>query len=227
MAIDPKHPGDLARDFLVEIEQRGCERIELEASLGLEHRLAGVEEHFRLEHEAVADDADIGPIAKNSAQPSEEIGSIARQLLDALSQSDVQALAEIGNLDLRLLVLLRRGVERVLQGRKLAAQRRDLLVEHLDLRQGAPRDLLFSVERAAQRRYLALGVEVSAAGFVEAFVTVALVLRREQIRVELGELVFGARFAGFLQRQELGELRDLRIETAERRVLAGYFLRQE
>ena len=56
VAVDPQHPGDLARDLLVEIDQRGGELVEFGAAFGQQHRLAGVEEHFRLEHKAVADD---------------------------------------------------------------------------------------------------------------------------------------------------------------------------
>ena len=62
--------------------------------------------HFRLEHEAVADDADIGAIAQNGAQAAEEFRTVARQFLHALRQRDVQALAEIGNPPLRFLVAL-------------------------------------------------------------------------------------------------------------------------
>ncbi len=32
---------------------------------GFRFRLAGIEEHFRLEHEAVADDADVRPVAED------------------------------------------------------------------------------------------------------------------------------------------------------------------
>src|SRR5262245_55258981 len=43
VAVDPQHPGDLARYLLFELEQRGGEPVELGASLGLvERSLAGV-----------------------------------------------------------------------------------------------------------------------------------------------------------------------------------------
>src|ERR1700730_10895889 len=35
VAVDPQHPGDLTRNLLVEIEERGAEPVELEASLRL------------------------------------------------------------------------------------------------------------------------------------------------------------------------------------------------
>ena len=82
---------------------------------GLQHGLAGVEEHFRLEHEAVADDADVGPVAEDRAQPAEEVGAVARQFLHALRQRHVEPLAEIGDAGLRFLVALLGGVERLFE----------------------------------------------------------------------------------------------------------------
>ncbi len=134
--------------LLGDVEQHRCDLVELGAALRLEHRLPGVEEHLGLQHEAVADDADIRAVAENVAQPSEEVGAEARQFLHALGQRHVEPLAEIGEAGLRILVLLLRYVERLLQRAKLAAQRRNLLVEHLDLGQRAERDLLLGVELA-------------------------------------------------------------------------------
>src|SRR5215470_3357518 len=68
VAVDAQHPGDLARNLLFEFEQRDGEPVEFGETLGLVERgPGGVEEHFRLEHEAIADDADVGPIAENHA----------------------------------------------------------------------------------------------------------------------------------------------------------------
>src|SRR5450755_4242397 len=106
MAIDPQHPGDLGRDLLVEFGQGAPDLFELGAALGQEHRLPGVEEYFGLEYEAVADDADVRPVAENGAQPSEELRAITRQFLNALCQRDVQALTEVGDAVLRFLVTL-------------------------------------------------------------------------------------------------------------------------
>ena len=107
---------------------------------------AGGEQHLRLEDEAVADDADVGPVAEDLAQPPEEVGAVARQFLHALGERDVQPPAEVGDLGLALLVLVLRGVERVLERGDLAAERRDLLVEQLDLRERPRADLLLGVE---------------------------------------------------------------------------------
>ena len=93
-------------------------------ALRVEHGLAGIEQHFRLEHEAVADDANVGAVAENFAQPAEEVGAIARQFLHPLRQRDVEPLAEIGDARLRFPVALLRRVERVFERGKLTAQRR-------------------------------------------------------------------------------------------------------
>ena len=60
--------------FSSSIERAG-ELVEFGAPVRLEHGLAGIEEHLRLEHEAVADHADVGPVAEDLAQPSEEFGA--------------------------------------------------------------------------------------------------------------------------------------------------------
>ena len=86
--------------------------VELGAALGPQHGRAAVEEHFRLEDEAVADDADVGTVAENFAQLAEEIRAVARQFLHPLRQRDVQALAEIGDVQLRFFFLLLGDVER-------------------------------------------------------------------------------------------------------------------
>ena len=66
---------------------------------------AGGEQHLRLEDETVADDADVGAVAEDLAEAPEEVGAVARQLLDALGERDVEAPAEVGDLGLALLVL--------------------------------------------------------------------------------------------------------------------------
>ena len=86
--------------------------------------LAEFEQHRGFEHEAVADDADVGPRAENLAQAAEEVGAVARELLHLLRQRDVEPLAEIGDLGLRFAVGGLRGVERLLDRRELLAQAR-------------------------------------------------------------------------------------------------------
>ena len=98
------------------------------------------EQHFRLEHETVADDADVLAIGQDFAQPAEEIRPVAVELLHALRQRDVQAPAEVGDLGVGFAVACFRGVERLFERADLLAQRRDLLVEQFDLRQRALAD---------------------------------------------------------------------------------------
>src|SRR5262245_25094143 len=228
VAVDRQHPWDLARYLLFELEQRGGEPVELGASLGLVERgLTGIEEHLRLEHEAVADHADVGPVAENGAQPSEEVGTVALQLLHALRQRHIQPLAQIGDVFLRFLVLLLAGVERRFERGELAPQRRDLLIEHLDLRQRPRGEPLLRIELSAELGSLALRVGRAAAdAFVQALVAVALALARRQARSLRVALLLEAELAGLLQREQLRELRDLRIEAVERGVFTGHFLRQ-
>src|SRR3954469_18928718 len=98
MTVDPQHPGDLWRDLLAEFRQRGRQLVELGAAFRQQLRLPGVEEYFRLEHEAVADDADIRAVAENGAQPAKKFRAEARQLLHPLRQRDVQTLPKVGDL---------------------------------------------------------------------------------------------------------------------------------
>ena len=60
--------------------------------------LPGGKQHFGLEDEAVADDADVAPVAQGLAQLAEEFRAVARQLLDLAGERLVEALAEIGDL---------------------------------------------------------------------------------------------------------------------------------
>src|SRR3954467_4819571 len=134
MTIDAHYPGDLTGNLAFELHQRAGKGVKLGAPFRPQHGLAGIEEHFGLEHEAVADDAYVGPVAENGAQAPEEIGAIARQFLYPLRQRQVEALAQIGDLALRISTLLFGAFERILDRAELASQRCDLLVEDLNLR---------------------------------------------------------------------------------------------
>ena len=104
----------------------------------------GGEQHFRLEDETIANHADVRAVAEDLVEAAEEVGPIERQLLDLLGEGDIEALAEIGDLRLVLLVLLLRDVEVGLDGRQLLAQRVDLLIEQVDLGQRLLADLLLA-----------------------------------------------------------------------------------
>ena len=64
----------------------------------VEDRFPGFEQHFGLEHEAIADNADIAAFTQHLAQPPEEFGSVERQFLHLRGQGLIQALAEIDDL---------------------------------------------------------------------------------------------------------------------------------
>src|SRR6188472_998467 len=116
MAVDTQHPGDLARYLIFQFKQRAGERVELGATLRrVEGGFAGIEKYFQLEHEAVPDDTDVGPVAEDRAQPSEEVGPVSRQLLHPLGERHIEALAEVSDARLRVLVFLLGRVERLLQ----------------------------------------------------------------------------------------------------------------
>ena len=71
VAVDPQHPGDLARNLLVQIDQGGGEFVQLGAALGQQQGLTGVKKYFRLKDKTVADDSYIGAITQNGAQAAE------------------------------------------------------------------------------------------------------------------------------------------------------------
>ena len=121
-------------------------------------------------------------------------------------------------LGLRFLVLLLGGVERLFDRGELAAQRRDLLIEHLDLRQRARGELLLAFELAGEFGDLALRGSGAGAGALGcAFEAVALAFGGGERGAQLRELVLEIGFAGFLHRQELGQLGDLRVEPVAAR----------
>ncbi len=119
VAVDAQHPGDVGRDLPLELGERGRDLVDLAPPFRPQHRLAGVEQHFRLQHEAVAHFLDVGTIAEDQAQAAEEIRAVALQLLHLLGERDVEALAEVGNLRLGFLVLLLADVERRFERRQL------------------------------------------------------------------------------------------------------------
>src|SRR5205814_10489792 len=111
--------------------------VELGASTLLKNSLAGIEENFRLEHETIADNADVRTIAEDRTQAAEKFRTEAGQFLHTLRQREVEALPEIGDARLRFLVLAFGGFERAFERGELAAQRGDLLIEQFDLRHRA------------------------------------------------------------------------------------------
>jgi hypothetical protein len=195
------------------------ELVDLGAPFRLEHRLAGVEKHFRLEHEAVTNHADVRTVAQDRAQPPEEIRAVARELLHALRQRDVEALAEIGELLLRGLVLLLADVERLLQRGELAAQRVDLLVAQLDL--GARAGAVSFTSRACDvfARACASAAPPGGGGRLRGVLERKLASAREA-RPHAGDIVLERDLARRLQRRSSRSLATTAL-SRKRRVLAG------
>src|SRR6266849_4491330 len=235
MAVDTEHPGDLGRYLPFEIEERDRELVEFAAALGVEDRGAGVEEQLGLEHEAVAYDPDIGPCPENLPQLAEKVGAIARQFLHALGQRYIEPLAQVGDAGLRLLVALFRRVEGLLDRRQLAAQRRDLLIEDFDLGQRPRTDAFLGVESAGERVDPVLRfrddalyrVRIGAGALGGRLEAVAFALDTGKVRTQPSDLLLHVDFAGLFQRQQVGELGDLRVEANQRRIFARHLLRQE
>src|ERR1700733_10135314 len=78
VAVDAQDPGNVWRNFALEVEHGGSETIQRLTPRAAEIRFAGFEQDGRFEHEAVADDAYVGPRAQDLPQTAEEIGAVAR-----------------------------------------------------------------------------------------------------------------------------------------------------
>src|SRR5262249_56991290 len=126
----------------------------------------------------------------------------------------VEALAEIGDAGLCVLVTLLAGIERGFERGKLAPQRRDLLIQQPDLGERPGRDPLLGFDLAVERGNLTLrraGAAVQA--LVQALDAVTLAFGAHEARTQLRDGVLQARLAGLLQRQHVGELGNLRVEA--------------
>src|SRR3984885_10460760 len=155
MSLAPQDPGNVGRNLALEIDHGRGEGVERLATGWADVGLADVEQHRGLEYEPIAHHPDIRPGAQDLPQAAEKVRAIAIELLNLLRQRDVEPLAEVGDLRLRFLVRRLRCGERILDRRELLAQRRDLLVEHVDLGQSLRRYLLLLIERDGRRRGLA------------------------------------------------------------------------
>ena len=134
-------------------------------------------------------------------------------------------MSQIGDAGLGLLVLLLGRIECLLEGGELAAQRGNLLVENLHLRQRAGAELFLRIELTAELSNLALSARRPAAdALIEAAIAVAIAFRRGEARANLRELLLETELAGFFQGEKLSELRDLCVETGQRRIFSRDFL---
>ena len=140
MAIDTQHPFDLRRDFLLQLDDSIGKLFHL-ATGGIIYLFgADREQHFRLEHETIADDTDVFAGGQDFTQAAEEIGTVAVELLHALGQRNVQATPKISDLGVGFLVAVLRSVERLFTSADLSAQGCYLLVKQLDLAESALAD---------------------------------------------------------------------------------------
>ena len=157
VAVDAQHPGDFRRDLSLELQHCLGQLVELALAGGVDLVVAGIEQHFRLEDETVADHADVGALRQDFSEATEEVGTIAGQFLHPLGQRHVEATAEVGDLGRALPVSRFGGIEGVLERGDLAAERGDLLVEQLDLGQRPLADALLVGKLGGQRLDLAVG----------------------------------------------------------------------
>ncbi len=118
VAVDLQRPVDLGRDGALQLDNGGRQLVDGGEAFHRHVRLARREQHLGLEHETVADDADVLAVAQQLAQAAEEVGAVALQLLHLLGQHHVEAGAEIGDARLALLVLGLRGTDAPPAGRR-------------------------------------------------------------------------------------------------------------
>src|SRR5689334_3095469 len=97
MAVNAQNPGNVGWDLPLEFDDRGCDFVEFGATFRLQIGPAGVEEYFGLKDEAVADDANVRPVAENLAQLAEEIRTVSRELLKMLGERNIQALTKLAD----------------------------------------------------------------------------------------------------------------------------------
>src|SRR5439155_2516592 len=101
--------------------------------------------------EAIADNADVGPIADDLTQTAEELGAIARQLLHLGGQRQVKPASQLDDLALLVLDLGFGNIESGGDLGELLAQRGKLRAELLDLGARRPAGLLLGGKRRLGR----------------------------------------------------------------------------
>ena len=148
VAVDAQHPVDVGRDQLDHFQQGLGQIGELRLALVVDVGRARGEQQFRLEHEAVALDPDARLVADDLAQPAEEFRARAVELLHLAGQGGVEALAEIGDLNVLIDVFFLAGFERGIELGHLGLERLELLVQQRGLGAGRSRDVLLGGQLA-------------------------------------------------------------------------------
>ena len=196
----------------------------------VEHGIAGVEQDFGLEHEAVADDPHAGPVAEDVAQTSEEIRTVARKLLHLLRERDVQPVAEIG--DARLGILVARSRRPTSASSIAASWRRRAAIcwFRISTCANARCETCFCARPVRSRPSLARAPAPAAAPLAD-----EVAVRRRSLScraassVAPSEAMLASAFAplALLERKQRSQFLDLPVELGEDRVLAGHVARQE
>ncbi len=226
MAIHLQRPAEFRRNGLREIDDGHGELIHGAEPFRRQRRAAGRKQHFGFEHEPVANDADVLAVLQEFAQPAEEVGPVALQLLHLARERRVEPRAEI--LDAVLTVLVLRS--RTLRSASLSAAscRRSASICWLSRSTlaRASLEMFFCASRSADERLDApFGrLRLFVAGECKAGELVLL-------RLEVGSVACSAASSSaadarlaLLERQQVCEFRDLPREPGQRRVLAARFL---
>ncbi len=181
--------------------------------------VAGREQHFGLEHKAVADDADIGAIADDLAQPAEKLGAVAGQLLHLGGERQIEPASEIGDLGLLVLGLGLGDVERRGNLRELLAQRGDRGGQLLDLRSAPPR-LSAARRQAPSRPFPRRSAEC-------ALPIRSVCSRLELQRSRLAALARKSELAVRSSAKQIAQLADLLLQLLQRLVTPRQRVREE
>src|SRR6516225_8289036 len=112
MAVNAQDPGNFSRNLAFQFDDCGRYLVELGTTLGLEIGPAGIEEYFRLQDETIPDDTDVGSIAENFPELTKKIRAVTRELLNMLSQRNIESLAKFANPRLGVFIFFLGHVER-------------------------------------------------------------------------------------------------------------------
>ena len=221
MTVDLQRPVDVARNFLLEFQDRFSDLIHRRHTFRRQRGGAGRKQNFRFKHEAVADDADILAILQQLPQSPKEVRAIALQLLHLLRQRRIEARAEILDRLVAFGAFLFCRVERVAQARDLPAQRNELLIQKIDFRERFIRDVLLRLQVGAEPGKLVLsGLGALIGPKADACQLLVFRLEARKRRLQCCKLILrGLRLALF-EREHRRQLADLPRQALQRGVFS-------
>ncbi len=191
MPVNTQHPVDVVRDFPIKLNDRVRKLLHFDLPLGIDFRRAGGEQHFRLEDETVAYDADIFLVRQDFTQTPEKIGAIAVQFLHTLGK-----------------------------GGNLAAQGCDLLVQQFHLIQRTGAHLLFRIKALRQFASAFFSRGTRAAAFVQkALQARAFAFDGGKRGLKIGNSVLHILRIAALQREKLRQFLNLAVEARKHAIL--------